>query len=315
MTLDEILDRGKRTAENLLGRALDYFPPYRTLKDMLEATAESERELMELAHRIKDLDAIGYATQADFDAWNTMRRNVTGLQSRLLDATRRVFFDRPEVLSRLPRTTADWPPLLPTNVATLMPGRLVTELAPAGSSASAELGRGTSGLGNLSGPEVAAPLAAIPQWMICAIILAAIVATAVVGYAAATSIGVTVESISNVLIIKEQIRGLRVTVEGRLQIYQSCMAEEGATPEQCARIAVSTVPTPREAAIPVAPPGGWIKWVAIGIGVTGVIALGGYLIYKRETSSSLRGAERASYRPIREAKFPYERSTDRGLPV
>jgi hypothetical protein len=320
MTLDDILESGRRRAEQLLGRVIDIAlavpGPLRSLKDMLESTSAAERELMELGDRIKALDAIGYATAADFYGYNVTRRNITSLQRKLLTGARDAFFDRPEVLSRLPRTVADWPALVPTRG---------TFYEPSGAPAQGGLGR----LG--AAPLVAAaPAAAMAPWMICAIILAILATMAVVGYAAATSMGVTVESISNIFVVREQIRGLRITVEARMEVYNDCVARAGNSPTaaaECARLAVATIPTPADAAVPYPEPGAWIKWVAIGLGIVALAGFGGYFLYKRSSvgrpqlsgtrKSSKRGGTRgaAKFKPISARRFPYENANDQGLPV
>lgn len=311
-TIDDILARGKAAAERLLNRVVDAafeVTPLRSLKDMLENTAEAERDLVDLAHRIKALDAIGYATPEDFYGFNTTRRNITELQRKLLDASRKAFFDRPEILGRLPTTVTDWPPLVPTRASTFLAR---DPYAQASQSA-------TATLGNLGNPAlVAAPALALEGWMICAIILTAIVAFAVVAYAGVTTLGVSVESISNILIVREQIRGLKVTVEARMQIYNDCIARQGDAPDavaECARIAVSTIPTPRDAQVQVPEVGGWVKWVTIGLGVVALASIGGYLLYQKSKARPQLSGARASFKPIRRERFPDENANDQGLPV
>lgn len=322
-SIDEILTRGKQMAERLLGRALEYLPAYRNLKELLDATAETETALVTLEGRLRALEAVGYASQSDFDAFNVLRRNTTTLQRRLLDATRRVFLDRPEVLRQLPRTVTAWPVLYPLNVARLLPSvtAVIPEALPDASGAPNGTSglRGVHGLGNLGvGPAVAAaPVAGLAPWMICAIILAVVAAATVVGYVTASSFGVTAEAISSVLITREQVRGLEATINARMQIFENCMAQPGATAADCVRAATTAIPTQRDAAADVPKFGEWTMWVTIGIISVGVIGLGGYLLYRHNKAlpkPQLSGAP-ARYKPIRAARFPYERAEDQGLPV
>jgi len=310
MSIDDMIASARATAERFLGRAVEFglelSPAYRNLKEMLDSTAAAERELVDLLGRIKALDAVGYASMEDFYAFNRLANSTTRIQRGLLAATRRLFRDRPDVLSHLPAAVTPWPPLMPSSYENLLPAG--SPYAGVGAGAEPQAAQpGVSGLGAL-------PALALAPWMVCAIIIAAIVGLTVVAVVFASTLGVTVESISNVIIVREQIRAHRLMLESRMQIYNDCIAREGQTPQSCSRIAVETAPAP-DIKFPAAP-GGWIKWVAIGLGVAAVAGVGGYFLYQRsKTSTTPKLAGAAKYKPIRAERFPYESADDQGLPV
>lgn len=328
MSIQEIIDAGRRRAEQLLGRViewgLEYSPALSNLKGVLEQTAEAEAELRDLAGRIRALETVGYATSADFNGYNTVLRNIQVVQRKLLAAVRRVFGDRPDVLSRLPIRVTEAPPLTPLMARLSEAGWDAwypkTPVLPTSASGQDSSAVGVSGLGNLGTPAAAAApaagAAALSPWMICAIILAAIVAMGVVAALAVSTLGVSVESISAILLVREQIKGLRATIDARMEVYNSCVAG-GGTPADCSRLAISTIPTPREAAAEYPQFGGWIKWVGITIIGAGVLGLGYWLLRERLKSRQaprLQGVN-PRYRPVRAGRFPSEPAEDQGLPV
>lgn len=312
MSIQDVIAEGRRRAERLLGRVIDQIPGFENLRDLLEQASHVEQEMLELYLAVKQLDLQGQATASDFRAYNTMRTNLSRTQGRLLTATRQFFTDRPDILRVLPRRVASSPPLYPKGIAAALPSFT-------GAQASGDVAGLRGGLGTA---PAAAPIAAgsagvaMAPWMIAGLILAAIVGITVIGYAAMTSVGLIAEAVSNVIVIREQVRAYRLMIDARLRVYNDCRSQ-GRSPDECARLAASAVPTPRDAQIQLPEMGSWVKWVAIGLGIVAIASVGGYVLYQRSQATApaqLSGA-RAKFRPIRADRFADEPIEDDGLPV
>jgi hypothetical protein len=314
MTLDEMIQRAKAQAESLLQRAILALPPVASLKEALETSAAAEEELRVAALKLMQLDSIGYADPKDFQAYATIRTNLTTVQQRLLSAVRQVFSSRREVLDQLP-TEVPGPPLI-------LPGywRYSPDFAalPGGNT-------GTRGLHGIRGGVGVAPVAAaagLAPWMIAAIILVVVAALALTAYLGFQVWGLTVEAIRDVIVTREQTKQYLQMVDARMRVYEDCRAQ-GGTDEQCARQAQEAVPTPKDSLAELPRMGAWIPWAVGGLVVL-VIGAGVYYYFRQRDRrsapalpASTSGYKRRSpsYRRIPASRFHLEPIDDAGLEV
>lgn len=315
--ISALLQSAKNAAERMIGQQIADLTGLTTVLERLQTVAAVEHQLAELHDKIVELDRIGWSTTYDFNSYNTVRINLQSVQRRLLTAVRTLYANRPDVLRTIPSRVVEAPALVPTYSGPFA--------LPSTAGLTASGGAGTSGLGYLAGPEVAAPAvaSALAPWMICAIIIAAIVALGVAAFAAASTLGLIAEAVRDIMVTRSQLAGLNMVADTRHQIYDNCIAQ-GRTPEQCSQMAIGTIPTMAENSPVIDPLGASQKWVTIGIVAAGLIAAGIYAAYyfsKKHGSSphllmtELSGVERPKYRPIRAERFASEPSDDGGLPV
>jgi len=217
------------------------------LNDALQQTRQTELSLDAARTSLLRLHGAGGATPADFAAYNAIQSNLAQTQTSLLVASRRVFRRRPDVLRRLPIKVRKAPRL---------------SMATVGIS-----GFGYFGVDPVTGTAAGggAAVAGMAPWMVCAIILAAIVAVGLIAWVIGTAIGLTAESMRDVIVTRAQTSAYESMVEGRSRVFDACMAGGGNSAD-CAGQAQDAVPTPEDAAAPLPDPAGaWVKWVAIGV--------------------------------------------------
>jgi len=312
MDIRETFEQAKDAAQRLLGHVIEDAPIISNLREALETTAEVERRLGRMADVLKTLDQAGYATRQDFNAYNRIQSNLQRCQSRLLPIVRRVFVGRTDVLAALP-----------TKI------RKADRLYQRGFSA--PQGQALQGLGNLRGPEVAAPAAglALAPWMICAIVIATLVSMAVIAVVAATTAGLIVSALRDILVTRATVEAQERVIEARNRIFEECI-NRGGDPIICANTAKDTVPDYVPPALP-GNPYSWIPWVVGGVVILATFGTaiyfysklsggGGVSDYVPRLSGAKRGNRKgtrgaARYRRLPGSTFHNQSVEDDGLEV
>ena len=270
---------GAASAERWLGRQIADLPGVGNLLQLTETMARNERQLAAAAQRLIEMRDVGLAQPKDYRAYEASRVNVYRMHTRFYRLLGSVFRSHPEVLRQLPRpqmgpkVTEHAPP--PQTRVTGGPAAPLAQGSAAGS--------GTAGLGN---PAVPAAAAAIPAWMMAAILL--IIFAAIVLAITLVIAGVALEEVvRDVLVTQEQLHATHDAWEQRMRVYEDCRSA-GRTPEQCSFTAAETIPMPPEVARELPRPTDWVKWVTIGVGI---VAVSGFAIWgiRKYNSSARRG--------------------------
>jgi hypothetical protein len=230
------------------------------LGELLETLAEAERTAENVRVRLNGLIAQGAASPSDYLTYNRMRRALYRAQVELYG----------EVISRLPSEVADQipaPQMMPA------PGVNVLQSIGAGITSSTVSGLGALGAAPAAAAAPAAPFAMAPwMWAVAAIaVLVALALIAVIAVAIATSAAAA----ATVGIAHRYAELAEASTRHRQAVYEECIAN-GTSPEECAVIARSLVPTPAEDLPDIPNPldgmATIFKYGAIGLG----LALAGY---------------------------------------
>lgn len=249
LSIEQVWDRGLSMAQRFLHEHVTP-EPILNLQAATEQTAATERTLRQSLVILARLEASGVATPDDYTAYNQLQANLLRSQTTILVATKRVFRNRPDVLSRLPSKVRKAPQIGPP--ATLSGFEAVVATIPAGAAVAAAGGTAT-----------------LAPWAVAGLILAVLASLVILAYLAATTIGVTAETIRDSVIVKTQAESYKLMLEARARVFDACMAE-GSDSETCGARAESVVPTPRDAAAPLpAPPGAWVPWAVLGLAIAG----------------------------------------------
>lgn len=231
-----------------------------SLGDLLTSLEQTERTADAVRVRLNVLYAADALSAADHQTYNRMRRALYRAQWELWK----------ELERHVPGAIAGEIPS-----PRMMPPLGVNVASIGGGIASGVSGR--LGIGTPAAAAPAAPLAAAP-WMWAALVVAILVALGllvVIAVAIATSAAAvaTVGIASRYAELAEQLTAAREAV------YRQCVTD-GGTPEDCAAIARTLVPTPAEQIPDIPNPldgmSATLKWGAIGIGV----ALAGFFGWK-----------------------------------
>lgn len=288
--VQEAIDRGVQRAQEWLGRQVQGLPGIRDLRQLSETLHQSELELEQMRVHLIALRDRGLAHDSDYRVYEAARQNMFTTHQRFRNMLGRVFQGHPEVLGQLP--SAKHAP------------KVTPSFPPRGDTVS-----GLLGLGN---PAAAAPAAGAaaaagaPAWMMAAIVLI-ILASIVLAITLVVGGIMLEEVVRDVVVTKEQLAATREAWARRQDVYDRCL-DEGGTPAVCGSTAAMTVPMPPEVARELPRPGGWVKWVTIGLITVTVAGFGIWGISKlrarkKRRTRSMRGPVAGSYRPMSSSQF------------
>jgi hypothetical protein len=279
-TFDQLIARAQATAQRLLREQLEHFPAVRSTEEAMRVLHDIELDVYGVGHELVELQDAGLLTQGDVLAFNQLRTNLQAAQRRLLVFIRGIFFDRQDVLARLPTSIPLAPMLGPSYRNPTLPE-------------------------NMS------------AWAIAGIVIAILIALGMMVYAASRLYD-SFDGLVDLYILREQSQQMHELYTARLEALRQCIAARQAAGQpdaDCYNNATQVVPTPAAALVPRAPKSSSGLWWFLGgmAVVAGLVGLGAYLVYRKPSPGSTKGIR--GYRQLSAEHFDEGHDSDYQLEV